>query len=246
MLKVARRAASAEDAVKQLIAEAVRIHDEDEEANLVMGRLGAELIPADSAVLTHCNAGALATGGYGTVLGVIQTAWQDGKVDKVFATETRPLRQGAQLTAWELVRAKMDATLISDSAGGQLMRLGKVDVVIVGADRIAANGDVANKIGTYSLAVLANENGVPFYVEAPTSTIDLELPSGDSIPIEERPEEELTHVGGVRATPDGIDVLNTAFDVTPSRFVTAIVTEAGVVRAPYDQELRRVVEAPLD
>ena len=246
MSKVARRAASAEDAVKQLIAEAVRIHDEDEEANLVMGRLGAELIPADSAVLTHCNAGALATGGYGTVLGVIQTAWQDGKVDKVFATETRPLRQGAQLTAWELVRAKMDATLISDSAGGQLMRLGKVDVVIVGADRIAANGDVANKIGTYSLAVLANENGVPFYVEAPTSTIDLELPSGDSIPIEERPEEELTHVGGVRATPDGIDVLNTAFDVTPSRFVTAIVTEAGVVRAPYGQELRRVVEAPLD
>ena len=246
MMNVARRAVSAEDTVNDLIAEAARIHDEDEEANLTMGRLGAELIPADSAVLTHCNAGALATGGYGTALGVIQTAWQDGKVHKVFATETRPLRQGARLTAWELVRAKMGATLIPDSAGGQLMRLGKVDVVIVGADRIAANGDVANKIGTYSLAVLANENGVPFYVAAPTSTIDLNLPSGDLIPIEERPDEELTHVGGVRATPDGIDVLNAAFDVTPSRYVTAIVTESGVVRAPYDQELRRIAEAPVD
>ena len=246
MMKVARRAGSAEDAVKDLIAEAARIHDEDEEANLKMGRLGAELIPPDSAVLTHCNAGALATGGYGTALGVIQTAWKDGKVEKVFATETRPLRQGARLTAWELMRAKMGATLISDSASGQLMRLGKVDVVVVGADRIAANGDVANKIGTYTLAVLANENSVPFYVAAPTSTIDLDLPSGDLIPIEERPDEELTHLGGVRATPDGIDVLNAAFDVTPSRYVTAIITESGVVRAPYSEELRRIVEAPVE
>ena len=246
MLKVAQRAASAEDAVDDLIAEAVRLHDEDEEANLKMSGLGAELIPTGSAVLTHCNAGALATGGYGTALGVIQTAWQDGRVDRVFATETRPLRQGARLTAWELMRAKVGVTLISDSAGGQLMRLGKVDVVVVGADRIAANGDVANKIGTYSLAVLAKENGVPFYVAAPTSTIDLDLASGNSIPIEERPDEELTHVDGVQATPDGIDVLNVAFDVTPSRYVTAIVTESGVVRAPYGEGLRRIAEAPVD
>ena len=242
MLDLTRHADSTKDSVARLIAEAARLHDEDEEANRRMSRFGADLIPSTSTVLTHCNAGALATGGYGTALGVIRTAWADGRVSRVFATETRPLLQGARLTAWELAQADVDVTLVPDSAAGQLMHRGRVHAVIVGADRIAANGDVANKIGTYSLAVLAKENGVPFYVAAPTSTFDLSLASGDLIPIEERPAQEVTHLGGVRIAPDGIDVLNAAFDVTPHRYVTAIITQSGVVREPYRQELARIVE----
>ena len=244
MLGVAESAATIEDAVTNLTAEAIRIHKEDQEANLKMGDYGAELIPKGSAVLTHCNTGALATGGYGTALGVIRTAWAQGRISRVFATETRPLLQGARLTAWELVEANIDATLIPDSAAGQLLSRGEVQAVILGADRIAANGDVANKIGTYSMAVLAGENGVPFYVAAPTSTIDLKLPTGDSIPMEERPKEEVTHFGDVRVVPEGIDVLNSAFDVTPHRHVTAIITEMGVVTKPYSPGLKRVMEAP--
>lgn len=240
MLDVAQKAGSPSD----LIEEAKRIQDEDEEANHRIGRFGAELIPYDSAILTHCNTGALATGGYGTALGIIRTAWSDGRLSGVFATETRPLLQGARLTAWELAQANISATLIPDSAAGQLLRLGRAQAVIVGADRIAANGDTANKIGTYSLAVLARENGVPFYVAAPTSTIDLSLSSGDCIPIEERPAEEVTHIAGVRIASEGIGVLNTAFDITPHRYITAIITEAGVVREPYCDGLQKILEAP--
>jgi methylthioribose-1-phosphate isomerase len=248
MMGVAQRAcrgvkpyAHIEEAVADLAAEAVRIQDEDEDANRRMGRLGAELIPRGSAILTHCNTGALATGGYGTALGVIRTAWSEGRLSKVFATETRPFLQGARLTAWELVKARIDAALIPDSAAGSLMRGGAVQAVIVGADRIAANGDVANKIGTYSLAVLAKENGVPFYVAAPTSTIDLSLASGDLIPIEQRPSSEVTHVRGARIAPDGIEALNPAFDVTPHRYVTAIITELGVAREPYAKSISELV-----
>ena len=234
MMVAARKASSPQCACDDLVAEAVRIQAEDEEANHRIGKLGAELVPYGSSVLTHCNAGALATGGYGTALGVIRTAWAQGRISHVFATETRPLLQGARLTAWELHRQRINVTVIPDSAAGHLIRLEKVQAVIVGADRIAANGDVANKIGTYSLAVLARENRVPFYVAAPRSTIDLSLPSGDYIPIEERPAEEVTHLGGSRTVPEGVDVLNIAFDVTPHRYVSAIVTDTGIVREPYD------------
>ena len=243
MLRTAHQAASAGSVVGDLIAEAKRIQDEDEEANRRMGRIGADLIPRESNVLTHCNAGALATGGFGTALGVIRTAWDDGKISRVFATETRPFLQGARLTAWELVQANVDASLIPDSAVGQLMRLGQVHAAIVGADRIAANGDVANKIGTYNVAVLAKENGVPFYVAAPTSTVDLSLASGDLIEIEERSPDEVTSLGGVRIAPEGIGVVNVAFDVTPHRYVTAIITEKGVVREPFEAGLQTVMEA---
>ena len=229
-----------------LAGEAVAIQEADEEANRSMGRHGAKLLPPNSKVLTHCNTGVLATGGYGTALGVIRTAWEQGRVEMVFATETRPLLQGARLTAWELANAGIDATLIADSAAGHLMSRGDVDAVIVGADRIAANGDVANKIGTYSLAVLARENSLPFYVAAPTSTIDLELPSGDLIPIESRSPDEVTHIGGRRVAAAGIAVSNPAFDVTPSRYVTAIITEAGVIQSPYESALRDVAKASHD
>ena len=245
MLGTARRAEagdSGESMVAELAREAEEIHEEDERANLRMGRFGADLMPKDGAVLTHCNAGALATGGYGTALGVIRAAWDAGRISGVFATETRPVLQGARLTAWELVRDGIDATLISDSAAGQLMRSGRVQAVIVGADRIAANGDVANKIGTYNLAVLASEHGLPLYVAAPTSTIDLEAPTGDSIPIEKRAAQEVTHLAGKRVAAEGIKALNFAFDVTPHRYVAAIITEAGIVREPYEEGLRQVVE----
>ncbi len=236
MLQVAQRSES----VEALISEAKRIQDEDESANREMGRFGADLIAPNTAILTHCNTGALATGGYGTALGVIRTAWADGRLSRVFATETRPFLQGARLTAWELVKAGINATLIPDSAAGHLMRKGQIQAAIVGADRIAANGDVANKIGTYTLAVLAKENGVPFYVTAPTTTIDMALPSGDAIPIEERRGDEVTHVGGVRIAPEGIEALNVAFDVTPHQYVTAIITERGVIREPYLESLREL------
>ena len=242
MMRVARLAPSSEDGVQRLTAEAQQIQDEDELANHEIGRLGAALIQESRAVLTHCNAGALATGGYGTALGVIRSAWADGKVCRVYATETRPLLQGARLTAWELARADIPATLIADSAAGSLLHGGTVHAVVVGADRIAANGDVANKIGTYSLAVLAGENNVPFYVAAPTSTIDIGLASGDLIPIEERSGDELSRLGDQRLAPEGMDTLNLAFDVTPSRYITAIITERGVVREPFDSGLAGVFE----
>jgi methylthioribose-1-phosphate isomerase len=241
MIDFARRAKSPEEALDGLVVEAERIHREDIEANRAMGSHGAALLPEGGSVLTHCNAGALATGGYGTSLGVIKAAWAEGRVSHVYATETRPLLQGSRLTAWELVREGIDATVLPDSAAGQLMRRGRVQSVILGADRIAANGDVANKIGTYSLAVLAKENGVPFYVAAPTSTVDLSIRDGDSIPIEERDPGEVTHIGGARLAAEGIEALNVAFDVTPNEYVTAIVTEAGVARPPFDGALAAAV-----
>jgi methylthioribose-1-phosphate isomerase len=226
----------------RLIKEAQRMHDEDIAINRAMGRHGAELIPDDATVLTHCNAGALATAGYGTALGVIRAAVEAGKRVAVFADETRPFLQGARLTAWELHKDQIPVTLITDNMAGHFMKAGRVDCVIVGADRIAANGDVANKIGTYSVAVLAKENNVPFYVAAPISTLDLSLKSGDEIPIEQRSEEEVSHVKGAQLAPAGIQIANPAFDVTPHRYVTAIITERGVARAPYEESLRRLVE----
>ena len=225
-----------------LLAEALAIQAEDLQACRRLGDLGAELIPPGARLLTHCNAGALATAGYGTALGVIRSAARQGKVRNVFADETRPYLQGARLTAWELQKDGIPTTLIADSMAGHLMAQGEVDAVIVGADRIAANGDVANKIGTYSVAVLAKENGLPFYVAAPVSTIDLATPSGDRIPIEERPEREVTHHAGQRLAPEGVLVRNPAFDVTPHRYVTAIVCERGVARAPYEESLPRLLK----
>ncbi|HZS05385.1 MAG TPA: S-methyl-5-thioribose-1-phosphate isomerase [Blastocatellia bacterium] len=224
----------------RLVEESRRMHDEDIAANQAMGRHGAELIPDGATVLTHCNAGALATAGYGTALGVIRAAAEAGKKVAVFADETRPFLQGARLTAWELHKDQIPVTLITDNMAGHFMKAGRIDCVIVGADRIAANGDVANKIGTYSVAVLAKENNIPFYVAAPISTLDLSLKSGDEIPIEERHEREVTHVREARLAPAGISVANPAFDVTPNRYVAAIITERGVARAPYEESLRRL------
>ena len=228
---------------RQLVAEALAVLEEDVAACRRMGDLGADLLPDRARVLTHCNAGALATAGYGTALGVIRSAARQGKVRLVFADETRPYLQGARLTAWELQHDGIPTTLIADSMAGHMMATGEVDAVVVGADRIAANGDVANKVGTYSLAVLARENGVPFYVAAPVSTFDLATATGREIPIEERAAEEVTHHAGRRVAPEGIAVRNPAFDVTPHRYVTAIVCERGIARAPYDQSLRALVES---
>lgn len=216
-----------------LLHEAQVMAIEDEAINRAMGRHGAALLSDGARVLTHCNAGALATAGYGTALGVIRAAVESGKQVSVLADETRPFLQGSRLTAWELQRDNIPVTLICDNMAGTLMRQGAVDCVIVGADRIAANGDVANKIGTYSVAVLAREHGLPFYVAAPLSTIDLSLNHGDQIPIEERSPQEITHCGNVRLAPEGIQVRNPAFDVTPARLVTAIITERGVVQGDY-------------
>ena len=224
-----------------LIAEAQRIRLEDIAINQCIGRNGAPLIPDSKTVLTHCNAGALATAGYGTALGVIRAAVESGKNIDVFAGETRPFLQGARLTVWELQHDNIPATLITDNMAGHFLHSGRIGCVIVGADRVAANGDVANKIGTYSLAVLAKENQVPFYVAAPISTLDLTLASGAEIPIEQRAASEVTHVHGVPVAPEGTTVANPAFDVTPHRYVTAIVTERGVARAPYSESLRKLV-----
>ncbi len=223
-----------------LVAEACLIKDEDIEINRAMGRHGAPLVPEGKTVLTHCNAGALATAGYGTALGVIRAAIEAGKRIDVFADETRPFLQGARLTAWELQQDGIPTTLITDNMAGYFMRQGRIGCVVVGADRIASNGDVANKVGTYSVAVLAKENGVPFYVAAPVSTLDLTLASGDQIPIEQRAAREVTEVFGVPVAPEGIGVQNPAFDVTPAKYVTAIITERGVARAPFDDSLRRL------
>ena len=221
-----------------LEAEARRMHDEDIATNRRLGQHGAALLPAVGTVLTHCNAGALATAGYGTALGVIRAAVEQGKKIDVVADETRPFLQGARLTAWELKRDGIPVTVITDGMAGHVLKSGRIAAVVVGADRIAMNGDVANKIGTYGVAVLAAENKVPFYVAAPLSTVDPELGSGDSIPIEERDAREVAEFQGVRVLPEGVGVLNPAFDVTPHRFVTAIITEAGVARAPYEASLK--------
>ncbi len=243
-LDAARRCGSPAEAHQELLTAAKRVHQEDVAANRAMGRHGAELVPEGGGVLTHCNTGALATAGYGTALGVIRAAWEQGKRFQVFCTETRPWLQGARLTAWELLQLGIPASLIVDSAAGSLMRQGEVQTVIVGADRIVANGDVANKIGTYSLAVLAQEHGVHFYVAAPTSTVDLSIASGQEVTVEERPAEEVTHWAGVPTAPEGIGVRNPAFDITPGRYISAIVTERSVVRPPYEQGLRAQLARP--
>ena len=239
-----KSAASAADlaAIKQaLIDEAKAIHADEQAATERLSRIGAELIQDGFTVLTHCNAGPLATAGYGTALGVIKAAAEQGKKKiEVIATETRPLLQGARLTAWELMQDNIPVTLITDSMAGYFMSRGKVSCVLLGADRIAANGDTANKIGSYTLAVLAKENGIPFYVAAPTSTIDLSLKSGTEIPIEERDPEEVTHVAGIRLAPKGVKAANPAFDVTPHKYITAIITEKGIVREPYSLGLKKL------
>jgi len=226
---------------ERLVQEALRIHDEDIAANQRMGRYGAALIPKGATVLTHCNAGALATAGYGTALGVIRAAWEQGKKISVFVPETRPFLQGARLTAWELTKLGIPATLITDNMVGHFMQKGAIDCVVVGTDRTAANGDVANKIGTYTTAVLANRHQVPFYVAAPTSSIDLYCANGAFIPIEERAAREVTHVLGHQIAPTGIHAANPAFDVTPHELITAIVTEKGIARDPFEQTLAQLV-----
>ena len=223
-----------------LIDEAKAIHAEDIDNNKRMGRFGAELLPQSGTILTHCNAGALATAGYGTALGVIRAAIESGKRLKVLADETRPFLQGSRLTAWELWKDGIDVRVISDNMAGAFMRQGLIDAVIVGADRIAANGDVANKIGTYTVAVLARHHDIPFYVAAPLSTLDLSLPDGSHIPIEQRTPTEVTHIAGTRIVPEGVAVFNPAFDVTPHEFVTAIVTEVGVGLPPYIDSLAKL------
>jgi methylthioribose-1-phosphate isomerase len=229
--------------VERMIEEAKNIRLDDIAICREIGKHGAALVPDGKTVLTHCNAGALATAGYGTALGVIRAAAEAGKKIDVFADETRPFLQGARLTAWELQQDGIQTTLITDNMAGHFLHSGRIGCVVVGADRIAANGDVANKIGTYSLAVLAKENGVPFYVAAPVSTFDLTLKSGEAIPIEQRSAEEVTHVFGVPVAPENIAVQNPAFDVTPARYVTAIISERGVARAPYEESLKRLAEA---
>lgn len=239
----ARREGYSVDRIKQqLVDESLAIHREDIESNQRMGRFGAELIPDGATVLTHCNAGALATAGFGTALGVIRAAVESGKRVSVLADETRPFLQGARLTAWELAKDDIPVTLITDNMAGHFLKAGGVDSVIVGADRIAANGDVANKIGTYMVAVVAHENNVPFYVAAPLSTVDLALNSGDEIPIESRSSMEVTHIRGSQIAPEGVEVANPSFDVTPHRYISAIITDAGVAREPYDTSLRALFE----
>jgi methylthioribose-1-phosphate isomerase len=229
------------DQIKQtLVAEAQQMYLEDIAANQAMGRHGATLMPASGGVLTHCNAGALATCGYGTALGVIRAAIESGKKIHVYADETRPFLQGARLTTWELTKDGIQTTLIADNMAGTMMRLGKIKAVVVGADRIAANGDVANKIGTYSVAVLAKEHAIPFYVAAPWSTVDMNTPTGEQIPIEERARKEITHHGGKQMAPDAVLVENPAFDVTPAKYITAIITERGIAKAPYAKTMKEL------
>jgi methylthioribose-1-phosphate isomerase len=238
----AKAGESVEQIQIRLDREAAAIHDEDVASCRAIGAFGAAVVPAEARILTHCNAGALATAGYGTALGVIRGAVEAGKQVAVFADETRPFLQGARLTAWELVRDNIDTTVIADNMVGALMRQGRVNFVVVGADRIAANGDTANKIGTYGVALLAREHAIPFYVAAPLSTIDLNTPDGTRIPIEERAAKEITHVGGAQLTPDGAHVWNPAFDVTPHELIAGIITERGILRAPYTESLRRAFQ----
>jgi methylthioribose-1-phosphate isomerase len=229
-----------EETRERLVKEALEILREDIEVNRKIGTYGKRLIKNGDGVLTHCNAGALATGGYGTALGVIYGAWEQGKRFHVFVDETRPMLQGCRLTAWELVQQKIPATVITDNMAGALMGEGKINLVLVGADRIASNGDTANKIGTYSLAVLSRWHDIPFYVAAPTSTLDLNLASGRDIPIEERDMKEVTHFRGSRITPKGVNAFNPAFDVTPHSMIHAIITEKGIVRKPFGRNLKRI------
>ena len=224
----------------KLVKEALRIYKEDVKINKKIGEVGKRLINNGDGVLTHCNAGALATAGYGTALGVLYAAWAEGKRFHVYVDETRPMLQGARLTAWELRQAKIPVTVLADNMSGWLMKQGRIDLVMVGADRIARNGDTANKIGTYSLAVLASHHHIPFYVAAPTSTLDLQLASGEEIPIEERAEEEVSHIGGRRIAPKGIKIFNPAFDVTPHQFIRGIITEKGIVRKPFNKNLKKM------
>jgi len=244
ILRAARTSTQSEveGIVQELISEAQRLADEDVEINRRMGAHGATVIEDGFKILTHCNAGALATVDYGTALAVVRAAHEQGKGIHVWVDETRPRLQGARLTSWELMNEGIPMTLIADNVAGHLMRTGQVDIVVVGSDRTAANGDVANKIGTYKLAVLAKENGIPFYAIVPTSTIDLSMPTGDDIPIEERDAQEVTHVRECQIAPDGVRVLNVAFDVTPHRYVTGIVTENGIAYPPFKKNLRRMVE----
>lgn len=239
MLNVALKSESV-DTREELEMEANRIAEEDVAANRAIGRFGAELVPDRASILTHCNAGALATVGYGTALGVIRAAVEQGKKVQVFADETRPYLQGSRLTTFELMQENIPVTLITDSMAGFLMSRGQVDLVVVGADRVTRNGDVANKIGTYTLAVLAKEHGIPFYVACPISTLDLSLSSGKEIPIEERQAEEVTHIGGIRLAPEAVRVWNPAFDVTPHELVTAIITEKGLISPPYAEKLPKL------
>lgn len=247
VLRRAREAGhgSVEEVVRAVEEEAQRLADEDVEVNRRMGRIGAQVVEDGARILTHCNAGSLATVDYGTVLGVIRAAVESGKQVHVWVDETRPRLQGARLTAWELMRDGIPMTLIADNAAGHLMRTGQVDLVLFGADRVAANGDVANKVGSYKLAVLARENGIPCYSVSPTSTIDLTVPTGDDIPIEERDPREVTEMEGVRIAPEGVPVYNPAFDVTPHRYLTGIITENGIVYPPFRLNLRRAVEGRL-
>src|ERR1700684_3084088 len=226
-----------------LIEESQRMHAEDIAANQAMGRHGATLIPSSGGVLTHCNAGALATAGCGTALGVIRAAVEQGKKIHVYADETRPFLQGSRLTAWELMKDGIPTTVISDNMAGAIMRQGKIAAIVVGADRIAANGDVANKIGTYGVAVFAKENEIPFYVAAPISTVDLACANGDMIPIEQRNAKEVSHIAGKQMTPDGVSIENPAFDVTPAKYISAIITERGIAREPYADSLRKLADA---
>src|SRR5258707_417798 len=228
-----------------LIDEAQRMHAEDIAANQAMGRHGATLMPASGGVLTHCNAGALATCGYGTALGVIRAAVEQGKKIHVYADETRPFLQGSRLTAWELMKDGIPTTVISDNMAGVMMKQGKIGAIVVGADRIAANGDVANKIGTYTVAILAKEHGIPFYVAAPISTVDLACTDGSKIPIEQRNSKEVSHIAGKQMVPDGVEIENPAFDVTPAKYVTAIITERGIARAPYTESLHRLAQESM-
>ncbi len=243
MLQVAENEPDTAKITERLLAEAVVVEQEDEAINRRMGSHGKDLIPEGASVLTHCNAGALATAAFGTAVGVIRAGWEDGKRFKVFNTETRPFLQGARLTAWEFKKLGIPSTLVVDSAAGMLMRQGEIGCVITGADRIAANGDTANKIGTYTLAVLAKENGIPFYVAAPTSTVDLSLATGDEIEIEQRSQDEVTEFRGVQVAPEGVQALNPGFDVTPAKYVSAIITEAGVARPPYLDSLGSAVRS---
>lgn len=235
-----RRDLPVADIPARLVAEAAAMREEDLHTNRAIGKYGQDLIPNPARILTHCNAGGLATAGYGTAIGVIRAAAEAGKRIKVWVDETRPLLQGARLTAWELTRAGIPATLITDNMAGHFMQRGEVDVVVVGADRVARSGDAANKIGTYGLAVLARAHGIPFYVAAPISTLDLSLNSGSEIPIEERAQEEVTEIGGHRLAPRGIRAANPAFDVTPATYIDGIITERGVARAPYEESLPRL------
>ena len=241
----AKATSDVEQLKKILVDEALAIFQEDIAANRAIGKFGSPLIPDGATVLTHCNAGALATSGdYGTALGVVRGARDAGKKISVIADETRPFLQGLRLTAWELAKDDIPVTVITDNMAGHVMKSGKVDAVVVGADRIAANGDTANKIGTYMVAVLAREHNIPFYVAAPLTTLDLSLKSGEEIPIEERDPVEVTHIGEQQLAPEGVDVHNPAFDVTPNRLITAIITDKGVARPPYDESLKELFKSP--